>query len=286
MSELTVLVPTFNEAPNVDELVSRLSGQLAALDAEIMFVDDSTDDTPDVIADAATRAVTRGTTPVTLIHRTIAEGGLAGAVVSGLRAITSPWVVVMDGDLQHPPALVPALYLEGLHRHVDVVVASRYLDGGGADGLDNRFRELVSTSTGWTAKALFPRRLRDCSDPMSGFFALRVDAVDVQGLTQCGFKILLALLVHRPLRVVEMPFVFGTRVAGVSKTSFREGLRFVQLLASLKMRSIGRTAVPPEGGGPRGVGDADVLTAPAFDDDRLVPPPDLQAIELTSVNPT
>lgn len=230
MSALTVIVPTFNEAENVELLVSQLNAHLDGVDAEILFVDDSTDNTTtQITAVAADSAV-----PVRLLHREVPEGRLAGAVVAGIEAAASPWVIVMDGDLQHPPSAVPALYRQALLGTSDVVVASRYAEGGTAGGLENRFRRLVSTWSGRSAKALFPRRLAGCSDPMSGFFAVRRDAVRLDQVTRCGYKILLALLVHRRLAVSEVPFTFGERNAGQSKASLREGLRYLRLLALLR----------------------------------------------------
>ena len=105
--DLTVVIPTRNEVPNVPEMLRRLDGALRDLDAEVLFVDDSDDDTPAVIS-AAAEAAPR---PVRLLHRAPENrtGGLGGAVIAGMRTAAAPWVVVLDGDLQHPPDLVPAL---------------------------------------------------------------------------------------------------------------------------------------------------------------------------------
>jgi dolichol-phosphate mannosyltransferase len=219
MSSLTVVVPTFNEADNVDTLVAQLAGQLRDIDAEILFVDDSTDHTPQTIRNAAAGAEL----PVRVLHREVPAGRLAGAVVAGLAAAESPWAVVMDGDLQHPPAAVPILYQQAQLSGSDVVVASRYVSGYSAGGLEGRFRRLVSTWSGRSAKTLFPRRLAGCSDPMSGFFAVRRDALRLETVTQCGYKVLLALLLHRRLSISEVPIVFAERNAGESKASMREG---------------------------------------------------------------
>jgi dolichol-phosphate mannosyltransferase len=230
MSALTVIVPTFNEAENVAALVEQLVEQLQGVDAEILFVDDSTDRTPDVILNVAKVA----RLPVRLLHRDRPEGRLSGAVIAGLKASKSTWAVVMDGDLQHPPATVPTLFDRGRSASSDVVVASRYLHGGNAGGLNGRFRYMVSYWSGWLAKTLFPRRLARCTDPLSGFFAVRRDALELDAVTQCGYKILLALLLHRELTVTEVPFHFAARHAGESKASFREGLRFLRLLVILR----------------------------------------------------
>lgn len=232
MTALSVIIPTFNEVDNVAPLVEQLNGALRGHDAEIIFVDDSTDATP---AAARTAGLT-SMLPVRVIHRDVPTGRLAGAVVTGLRAAHAPWAIVMDGDLQHPPSVVAVLYQQAVLTDADVVVGSRYVNGQAAvGGLDSRYRRLVSSWSGRTARALFPRRLARCTDPMSGFFAVRLQALDLARVTQNGYKILLALLIHRNLTVVEVPFVFGRREAGRSKATLAEGMRYLQLLLLLRV---------------------------------------------------
>ncbi|MGW0393283.1 glycosyltransferase [Streptomyces sp. NPDC003042] len=234
---VTLIIPTFNEAGNVGELLVRLTGSLPArLPVEVLFVDDSTDDTPAVIEKAAAGCPF----PVTVLHRESADGGLGGAVVEGVRCSSarraaSEWIVVMDADLQHPPHLVPALVAEGTRTGADLVVASRYLPGGSRAGLAGNYRVVASRGATWLAKGLFPRALRGISDPMSGFFAMRRSAVTAEALRPLGYKILLELTVRcRPARVAEVPFVFQDRYAGESKSTAREGLRFLTHLAALR----------------------------------------------------
>lgn len=232
-----VLVPTRNEAGNVAPLVSRLEDVLRPLDAEVLFVDDSTDATPEVVSRVASEAGVA----VRLLHRAESDrvGGLGGAVIAGLRDTSAPWVVVMDGDLQHPPETVADLLKVAAGTPgLDLVVASRYAGGGAADGLASPFRGLVSRATTAAAEVAFPRRLSGVSDPMTGFFAVRRDAVDVAALRPQGFKILLEILARGPqLRVVEIPFVFAARGEGKSKATAREGWRYVSRLAALRLRS-------------------------------------------------
>ncbi|MEU0668089.1 glycosyltransferase family 2 protein [Streptomyces lavendulocolor] len=232
---VTVVIPTFNESANVRELLRRIAaGVPDRLPCEVVFVDDSTDDTPAVIADAARDCPF----PVSVIHRDAPEGGLGGAVVEGLRAAASDWVVVMDADLQHPPALVPDLVATGEKEDADLVVASRYLPGGSRAGLAGGYRVAVSRGATWLAKGLFPRALRGISDPMSGFFAIRRSAVTADALRPLGYKILLELAVRcRPARVAEVPFVFEERFAGESKSTAREGGRFLRHLVELRTAS-------------------------------------------------
>lgn len=228
--ELSVIVPTFNEGPNVPELLRRIAGSLAGTAYEVIFVDDSTDDTPAIIASAAGRSEA----PVRLLHRDEPSGGLAGAVLDGVHAAASDWCLVMDGDLQHPPEIIPDLLHRARRGDVDVVVASRYADGGTSKGLANAMRSSVSRMSTLVTKAMFPRKLHGCSDPMTGYFLLNRTAVDAGELQPRGFKILLEILARRQLRVAEVPFDFAERYAGESKASFTQGVRFLTQLTMLR----------------------------------------------------
>lgn len=241
----TIIVPTFNEAPNVAELVRRLNVAVSAADiantadAEILFVDDSSDDTPAAIVDAASWSGL----PVRMIHREEPVGGLSGAVVEGMRASASDWYVVMDGDLQHPPELVPVLLSTGAGTGADVVVASRHVGGGSNEGLSGLGRRLVSNGSIAVTRAMFPSRLRNCTDPMTGFFAVRSSSVDMQQLRPQGFKILLEILARQRMTVVEEPFIFAERHAGASKANLTQGFRFLRQLAALRFGRLSRFAV-------------------------------------------
>lgn len=235
---VSVIVPTRNEALNIDPLLERLTTVLRGTPAEVIIVDDSDDETPTAvqrhIVHQPRRTVSRPR--VRLIHREPHQraGGLGTAVVAGLRQARGTWVVVMDGDLQHPPETIPRLIDAGERTGVDVVVASRHVDGGDSSGLDGASRALVSNWATLAAKTLFPRVLHGVSDPMSGFFAVRRDAVDPDRLQPDGFKILLEILARHPgLRRTEVGFTFDERHAGESKASLREGLRFAHQLLVL-----------------------------------------------------
>jgi putative flippase GtrA len=241
-TDLTIVVPTRNEAGNIDVLVERLDAALdgagiAPAAAEILFVDDSDDDTPDRVREVAARAVHR----VRVLHRDAGTraGGLGSAVLAGFRAAGTQWAVVMDGDLQHPPELVPELVRAGCAQTSDVVVASRYRCAGDATGLGGAARHAVSRASTTLTKLLFPGRMRSCTDPMSGMFAVRLESIDLDSLRPNGFKILMEILARSPrLRVNEVPFSFGERYSGKSKASLREGALFAQRLVGLRAATI------------------------------------------------
>jgi dolichol-phosphate mannosyltransferase len=244
--ELTVVVPTRNEAGNIDLLIDRLGAALAGWAAELLVVDDSDDDTPRRVLRRAESGRTGGLA-LRVLHRApgARAGGLGTAVVLGLAEARGRWVVVMDGDLQHPPELVPELVAAGRRTHADIVVASRHVTGGDAAGLDGAARAAVSGAATKLAQVAFPRRLRGISDPMSGFFAVRPAALELDQLRPEGFKILLEILVRTPrLRTHEVGFVFAPRHAGDSKASAKEGLRFarhVMRLLATRRREARRT---------------------------------------------
>ena len=237
--ELSIIVPTYNEAPNVAELVRRIASATAGIDSEIVFVDDSTDATPDVIREVAATAPL----PVRLIHRDRPVGGLGGAVLEGFADAESDLCLVLDGDLQHPPEKIPELLERFRRGDVDVVVGSRYAGGGTAHGLADRTRVFVSKLSTLVTKAMFPVRLKDVTDPMTGFFLLDRRVLDVDALTPRGFKILLEMLARKTLRVAEVPFDFADRHAGESKASLRQGVHFVTQLTALRFGKMSLFAV-------------------------------------------
>ena len=239
---LSIIVPTRNEASNVGELVRRLRATQLNVPIEIIFVDDSDDETPARISAVPYEPSSN----VVLLHRSEHEraGGLGGAVVAGLHLARAPWVCVIDGDLQHPPEVLVDIMRKADQGDCDIVVASRYCANGDGHRL-GAMRLLLSQATTHLAKFAFPSRLKGVTDPMSGFFAVRRAAVNPAALRPRGFKILLEILVRNPsLRATEVPFEFGERHAGASKASMREALRFCVLLLGLRFgdgsRRIGR----------------------------------------------
>ncbi|SDG42368.1 glycosyltransferase [Microbacterium pygmaeum] len=241
---LSIIVPTYNEAPNVAELVRRVTETLRTpamqgVDAEIIFVDDSTDATPDAIVAVAASA----SLPVRLIHRDKRTGGLGGAVMEGFEAAHADACLVMDGDLQHPPEKIPELYARFQRGDVDLVVASRYAGDGTSKGLADGTRVLVSKASTALTKAMFPIRLKDVSDPMTGFFLVDRRAVEPGTLQPRGFKILLEILARKSMRVAEVPFDFADRHAGESKASVRQGLHFLTQLTALRFGKMSLFAV-------------------------------------------
>jgi len=229
---LTLVIPTRNESANVGRLVRELGESLSGISYRLVFVDDSTDETPEII-----RALREEDDRVVLIHREGAErgGGLSTAVTTGLDAVSkeSEYTCVMDADLQHPPGKVREMLEEARASEADVVVASRYVAGGDYSGLSGPIRRAVSVGSKYLAQVVF-REARKTSDPMTGFFLVRNEAISGIQFRPMGFKVLLEILVCAPeLKVVELPLNFRARNAGVSKASLRQGMEYLAHIASL-----------------------------------------------------
>ncbi|MCI5159713.1 MAG: glycosyltransferase family 2 protein [Candidatus Electrothrix sp. AUS1_2] len=222
---LSVIVPCYNEAENVEELARRLAETLQGISWEVIFVDDdSPDKTSRRVADMAFQ-----NPRVRLIHR-IGRRGLSSACVEGMLSSSAPYLAVMDADLQHDETLLPDMLTALRSRPLDIVVGSRYIHGGGIGGWDakraaySRFATRISRS--------FTRT--ELTDPMSGFFMIRREALmqRVRRLSGVGFKILLDLFASSPtpMRFLELPYTFKERHAGESKLDNRALLEFGMLL--------------------------------------------------------
>ena len=237
---ISVIVPTRNEMGNIEPLLTRINQATRGIATEVVFVDDSTDETPQVIRDLRNRFPFL----ITLIERPPERrgNGLGGAVVEGLRVASASWVCVMDGDLQHPPELIPLILRQAEESASDIVIGSRLAAGGGVSGL-GRSRTLVSQLLAISARAAFPARLRKITDPLSGFFIARRAALHLDALRPDGFKILLEILIRCPdLRVSEMPIQFGYREVGKSKASVQEVFRLYRLMLRLRLMGTERFA--------------------------------------------
>lgn len=229
---LSVILPTRNESRNIEPLLRRLEQALRGIAAEVIFVDDSSDDTPQIIQ----RAGVQATLPVRLIARQAGRrtGGLGGAVVEGFRAARGAWLCVMDADLQHPPEMIPRLMSHAQQMACDLVIGSRFAQGASTPGLDN-LRATISHTFILSARLLFINQLRQITDPLTGFFLVRREQIDLNQLHPNGFKILLEMIVQFPaLKISELGFAMEARNAGESKASLHEVIRYYRKLIELR----------------------------------------------------
>ena len=224
--ELSVVVPCFNERANVETLVRRLAAALGGVSWEAVFVDD---DSPDGTADEVRRIA--AVDPRIRCLRRIGRRGLSSAVIEGALSCSSAFIAVIDGDLQHDETRLPDM-LEALRGgSADVVVASRFADGGDAAGLSDARRLAISNAANSLATMMLGTKL---TDPMSGYFMLPRPLFEAVAprLTGQGFKILLDLLLSSPrrLRVRELGARFRARTEGESKLSPLVMLQYAALL--------------------------------------------------------
>jgi dolichol-phosphate mannosyltransferase len=228
---LSIVVPTFNESGNLHELTRRLDQLLGPAGWEVIFVDDNS---PDGTARMA-REIARRDTRVRCLQR-VGRRGLSSACIEGMLGASAPVIAVMDADLQHDEAILPKMLAE-IGQGADLVVATRYTEGGGTGSWDERRKSMSMLATRLSALVL----KQPVSDPMSGFFMLRREVLEasVHQLSGMGFKILLDLLASVPtrLRIAEVPYVFRARHAGESKLDSMVMWEYGMLLAE---KTVGR----------------------------------------------
>jgi dolichol-phosphate mannosyltransferase len=210
--ELSLVIPTLNERDNIGPLVDLLDEVLDTVSWEVIFVDD---DSPDGTADRI-REISRRDRRVRCLQR-IGRRGLTTACIEGTLAASAPYMAVMDADMQHDEKLLPQMLAMLKSEPVDLVVGSRYVDGGEIGGLDAARANMSAVATRLSriiCKA-------EIADPMSGFFMLRREVLEgaLRRLSGQGFKILLDILASSPrsLRIRELPYKFRERLHGESK---------------------------------------------------------------------
>jgi len=227
--ELSVIIPTFNESENVDPLIEKLSAALSGIHWEAIFVDDdSPDGTARLIRERALQD-----SRIRVIHR-IGRKGLSSAVIEGMLAASAPYLAVIDGDLQHDEGLLPQMLQTAKQEGCDLVIGSRYVQGGGvgdwAEG-----RRAASRFATRISRFVLPA---DISDPMSGFFLISRPAFDesARKLSGVGFKILFDIVSAAPrkLAIRELPYEFRQRQAGESKLDASVLLEFAMMMLDRK----------------------------------------------------
>jgi len=219
-----VIVPTYNERGNLDELVRRITGSCsgAGIDVQIVIVDDNSPDGTGGNAEQLAKAHN-----IKVIHRA-GKLGLSSAVIEGFRAASGDILVVMDADLSHPPETIPAMVSKIASGEADVVVGSRYIEGGGVENWPLHRRLISKVAT------LFARPLTKIKDPMSGYFALKRSVIDGVTLDPVGYKIGLEVIVKGHVsKVVEVPIHFANRKSGKSKLGGLEMIKYLDHVTRL-----------------------------------------------------
>jgi dolichol-phosphate mannosyltransferase len=225
LPQLSVIVPSFNERDNVTTLYKRLEAALGATPWEVVFVDDnSPDGTWEVL-----RGLAQRDSRVRCIRR-VGRRGLSGACIEGILASSAPYAAVIDADLQHDETQLPKMLALLQSGQAELVIGSRYIEGGSADSFDKQRAGASALATEVARRALGVK----VADPMSGFFMIRRDRFEqlAPQLSTQGFKILLDIIAtaRGELRTVEVPYSFGSRLHGESKLDSMVALDFLGLV--------------------------------------------------------
>ena len=229
MFDLSVIIPTFNEEANIRNIISEVDDVFLknGLQGEILVVDDNSSDGTIAIVNELKKTKEN----VRILVRQ-ADHGLSQSVADGFIHASSEVFVVIDADLSHPPALIPKMYQE-IRAGNDVVIGSRYMQGGGIKKWPLK-RRLISIGATFLGRLLFP----DVTDPVSGFFAIRKDVVSNTRLKPKGYKILLEVLGKGTWeKDKEIPFEFVDREVGSSKLKLKTIIEYAQQVMDITLYS-------------------------------------------------
>ncbi len=229
--QLSIVVPTYNEAKNIHELLRQLHVVLEAQLAgsyEIIVVDDDSPDRTWELAGALAAEI-----PGLKVMRRTTERGLSTAVIRGWQVARGEWLGVLDADLQHPPEVVGDL-VNQVKRGADIAIASRHVEGGGVSTW-SLSRRVLSRAAQMLGLLMLPDVASRVSDPMSGYFVMRRTAIQGALLSPLGYKILLEVLGRGRMRwISEVPYVFQEREMGDSKVTRGVYIDYVRHLIRLR----------------------------------------------------
>jgi dolichol-phosphate mannosyltransferase len=226
MSKLSIIAPTYNERGNLKKLVERIFSSLKGLDFELIIVDDNSPDGTGKLADK----IALKHKNMTVVHRQ-GKLGLGTAILDGIKAADGEIIGVMDADLQHPPELLKTM-LEKAEGGADIVIASRYIEGGKVEGW-SFFRKAMSKGALWLSHLFLPQ-IRKVKDTQSGYFLFKRHVIKNVPINVKGFKLLVEILAKGEYKeVVEVPYTFKTRAAGKSKLGSMQILSYVKQLLRL-----------------------------------------------------
>lgn len=238
--KLSLVIPTLNEAGNIERILRELDSILRRTGHfryEIIVVDDESKDGTGQIAD---RVAAELLGHIKVIHR-VGKPSLGKAAVAGWEAAAGDVLGLMDADFQHPPELIPRLF-EAIHAGADIAIGSRYADGSAMSEKWNPLRKLLSESSTGLTRLLLRKALRDVHDPFSGCFLMRRRVIEGKQLDPKGFKVLIEVLaVGDYTKVQEVPYQFSSRLTGESKLRFRVALRDFLLLVRLARHRLGKS---------------------------------------------
>ncbi len=229
---LSLVVPTYNERHNLPTLLERLQAALADCGEpfEVIVVDD---DSPDGTSAAARSLQSRF--PWLRVLTRKHQRDLSTAVLAGWFEGRGDILGVIDGDLQHPPELLPTLLHRLKETGAELEIASRHVRGGGVSRW-SPLRRLISWVATLMAGFILPGTLSRVRDPMSGYFLVRRAVIEGAPLRPVGYKILLEVLAKGEYqKVEEVPYIFQERFRGGSKLAPRHAWQYLMHLTSIAL---------------------------------------------------
>lgn len=223
---ISIVIPTYNEIENLDKLIRKIHYMMKKISFEIIIVDDNSPDGTGRIAEE----LSNQNGFIRVIHRP-QKLGLGSALIEGINLSNSQYIIILDADFQHSPEVL-SKFLETNNLKNDIIIASRFINGAKNNGL-NPWRTVVSRGAKILAKILLPK-IRNISDPLSGFFMFRNKIIKNSNLTGKGWKILLEILNGAEYeKVVELPYVFKPRTKGKSKLKISDYIDYLTLIRIL-----------------------------------------------------
>lgn len=228
----SLVIPTYNESQNIKELVavlSKLLDEFLPHNYELIVVDD---DSPDLTWEVAESLIVDY--PQLKVLRRKGERGLSTAVIRGWQNADGEVLGVIDGDLQHPPERLLKL-LAAIQNGADLAVASRHIETGGVSNW-NLIRRVLSRGAQLLGLIILPGVIGRVSDPMSGYFAVRRDAICDRPLNPIGYKILIEVLARGSIsKLTEVGYIFQERQEGESKVTWKQYLEYISHLIRLRL---------------------------------------------------
>ncbi|MFH1441849.1 MAG: polyprenol monophosphomannose synthase [Candidatus Omnitrophota bacterium] len=221
-NSFSLIIPTYNEAKNIKDLCFLLIEILKKENIvfEIIIVDDNSPDGTWQIAENLSKQY-----QYIKVIRRIHKKGLATAVVTGWKKSSGGILGVIDGDLQHPPELLPSMLKKIItESDLDIVIASRNVKGGSTEKW-SLTRRIISKMGTIISTLLLSDIIKDIKDPMSGYFILRRRIIEGKNLTPLGYKILLEVLAKCACdKIIEIPYCFNERTNKASKAGLKQYL--------------------------------------------------------------
>ncbi|MEM2855514.1 MAG: glycosyltransferase family 2 protein [Candidatus Nitrosocaldaceae archaeon] len=209
--KLSIIIPTYNESDNIIKLIEEINSSLLTnnIEREIIVVDDNSPDGTGFIVDEYAKRVNY---TIRVLHRK-GKNGLASAIIDGISIAEGENILVMDADFSHPPSLIPLMLKE--LEHNDLVIASRYVNGGRIVGWPLK-RKLLSNLAKKIAELIL--KIDGIKDPLSGFFGFKKSIISMTKFDGLGYKLLLEIIIKvHNASIKEIPYTFTNRKSGASK---------------------------------------------------------------------